>query len=137
MKKCNTCQLDKSLDDFYKRSGGRYYMGTCKVCFASTRKKYRKKIKAPGYWRKNHIKWKYGITLEQLEDLLRNQDFKCKICNVDFDNSIKSTTMCIDHDHKTNKVRGLLCNSCNVGLGLFKDNIDALQNAILYLESGD
>jgi hypothetical protein len=43
------------------------------------------------------------------------------------------TTVCVDHDHETNKVRGLLCNSCNKALGLFKDSPNILNQAINYL----
>ena len=58
---------------------------------------------------------------------------KCEICN----QTITESTCHIDHCHKTNKVRGLLCNTCNKGLGLFKDNIAALSKAILYLEKNN
>ena len=43
----------------------------------------------------------------------------------------------VDHCHKTGKIRGLICDSCNVGLGRFKDNIDNLKNAIKYLEKNN
>ena len=43
----------------------------------------------------------------------------------------------IDHNHKTNKIRGILCGNCNMGLGHFKDNLDVLKNAIKYLEDTD
>jgi hypothetical protein len=43
----------------------------------------------------------------------------------------------VDHDHETNKIRGLLCSRCNTGLGLFFDNISNLENAILYLKKAN
>ena len=62
--------------------------------------------------------------------MLKKQNNKCKICNVKFSKS----TACVDHCHTTNKVRGLLCRLCNIGLGHFKDNTEILTNAITYLE---
>ena len=84
------------------------------------------------------LKYKYNITLKERNLMLKKQKKKCKICNVTF-SKIKfglteRTTACIDHCHTTNKVRGILCNLCNVGLGSFKDNTEILTNAITYLE---
>ena len=74
---------------------------------------------------------------KDLYDFLADgQKHKCAICN-------KSPTygrhkyprkLAIDHDHKTGKIRGLLCRSCNLGLGYFKDDIELLKNSILYLK---
>ena len=79
---------------------------------------------------------KYGITIEEQEDMLRKQSGKCKICGKDIYlfGDTKSNTAHVDHDHKTGKVRGLLCQECNTGLGKFCDNIEYLKNAIKYLE---
>ena len=44
--------------------------------------------------------------------------------------------LAVDHDHKTGKIRGLLCISCNVGLGHFQDDVELLRSAILYLQEG-
>lgn len=63
------------------------------------------------------------------EILLARQNNKCAICGlVDVDIALN-----VDHCHKRNKVRGFLCRKCNVGLGLFKDDVDLLKRAILYL----
>ena len=67
------------------------------------------------------------LPLPQYEKLLGEQNNKCSICQV-------KTTLVIDHNHKTLAFRGLLCNSCNKGLGFFYDNIQTLKRAIKYLE---
>lgn len=65
---------------------------------------------------------------EDLEKRLINQNKRCAICDKPFGK------FCVDHDHATTKVRGLLCPNCNVGLGMFKDNALFLKQAISYLE---
>jgi uncharacterized Zn finger protein (UPF0148 family) len=75
----------------------------------------------------------YGLTVEQYDDMIIGQNYVCAICG----RSEKSSTrgvLFIDHDHKTGKVRGLLCDSCNRGLGYFYDNTSFLSNAIKYLK---
>lgn len=69
----------------------------------------------------------YGLTTESYSVLLQSQGNLCAICQED-------GVMNIDHDHSTGKVRGILCNKCNQGLGLFRDNIDFMKSAISYLE---
>lgn len=77
-----------------------------------------------------YLKNKYNITLDDKNKIRDTQNNKCNICKLEF-NDDKSAY--VDHCHKTNKVRGLLCHTCNSGLGMFKDNIEYLKNAILYL----
>lgn len=82
---------------------------------------------------KSRLKIKYNLTEEQYDQLLKNQNYKCLICQNDFDmNNTKAIH--VDHCHETNIVRGILCGTCNKGLGLFKDNIEYLQSAIKYLK---
>jgi len=66
--------------------------------------------------------------------MLQKQNNKCKICSVKFDENASKTKACVDHCHTTNNVRGLLCRTCNAGLGYFKDNTERLTNAINYLQ---
>lgn len=75
---------------------------------------------------------KYGITLEQYQEILDQQNGKCAICNKLESDS--NQAFCVDHDHKTNKIRGLLCSKCNRGIGYLNDDITSLQNAINYLQ---
>lgn len=81
--------------------------------------------------RRKRLKYKYGISLENYDWLLKEQEEKCKICG-------NKTELVVDHCHKSSRVRGLLCNQCNTGLGCFKDNPESLLKAIEYLsnESG-
>ena len=79
---------------------------------------------------------KYGITVEEYEKLFKDQENKCKICGIHMNNAKgKGKCLTIDHDHKTGKVRGLLCGKCNSGLGLFNEDIEIIQNALNYLKS--
>jgi DNA repair ATPase RecN len=72
---------------------------------------------------------KIGITPEQYSSLLQEQKGVCAICH-----QTCSRALAADHDHTTGKIRGLLCNNCNRGLGHFKDNSDNLKAAIEYLQ---
>jgi hypothetical protein len=80
------------------------------------------------HWRKFYLKKYYGISPEFFRNMLEKQGNKCKICG----NRFKRTPD-IDHEHTTGKIRGLLCNNCNQGLGKFKDSIYLLQEAAKYL----
>ena len=75
----------------------------------------------------NRLKSRYGITLDDYELLLEEQNNRCAICRRD-------KKLNVDHCHNSLAVRGLLCYSCNSGLGLFADNIVLMKQAIEYLE---
>jgi hypothetical protein len=65
--------------------------------------------------------------------MLEEQEHKCAICltsDTDLDKLLS-----VDHCHTTGKIRGLLCNNCNLALGNFKDNLNSLENAIKYLKN--
>lgn len=75
------------------------------------------------------LKNTYGITLEEYDAILKTQKGGCAICKV------KAKILCVDHCHKTGKVRGLLCQLCNRSIGMMKDDISILESAIVYLKS--
>jgi hypothetical protein len=78
-----------------------------------------------------HLKSAYGITLDEFNKMAVLQENKCAICNqIDPD-------LVVDHNHITKKIRGLLCSSCNIGLGCFKDDVISLLNAVNYLIKQD
>ena len=80
---------------------------------------------------KNQLR-KYGITLDDYNQMLDDQDGVCAICQNECPTGRR---LSVDHDHETGEVRGLLCHGCNLGLGAFKDSVRGLQRAIQYLES--
>lgn len=79
--------------------------------------------------RDRDLKRRYGITAEEYDHLLAMQNGRCHICN-DLPGKHR---LSVDHDHKTGRIRGLLCHNCNHALGKFKDNIIHLFKAIKYL----
>ena len=81
--------------------------------------------------RKYTLDYLYGLTLDEYQIMFRNQNGQCAICHIHQD-KLKKNLM-VDHDHKFNKVRGLLCSKCNLLLGNSQDSIITLQNAIQYL----
>lgn len=96
-------------------------------------------------WRKQNpekakqsmLKRYYGITLEQYEAMGEAQGWRCAICNEPETTKDKDggpRRMPVDHNHKTGKVRALLCTQCNRGLGLFSESIEKLRSAAVYLE---
>lgn len=82
-----------------------------------------------------HLRQAFKLSLQEYDELLLNQDYKCLICEQPFHRSHvnKDRDTCVDHDKNTGKIRGILCRLCNIGLGHFKDNVQFLQSAILYL----
>lgn len=91
---------------------------------------WRKTEKGQSSTKNSRFKIKYGITTSEVEELKVKQNGLCAIC---FEVPIK---WCVDHDHKTKRVRGLLCHNCNVALGHFRDNPQIIKQSLEYL-SGD
>lgn len=101
----------------------------CLGCKRENGKKYRDKNRKEISLR-NRVA-RYKVSLEFVIDLYKSQNERCAICRtpVDFETSR------IDHDHITGKVRGILCTSCNTGIGLFKDSPEILINASRYIKN--
>jgi hypothetical protein len=77
-----------------------------------------------------HIKCRYGVTIEQIEELREKQNNTCAICG----GPPTKNGLVIDHCHATGKFRGLLCNGCNSGIGFFHESVDKMLKAIEYLK---
>ena len=90
--------------------------------------RHKKQIKETS--RKNLLKREYGLSVKQFERLKKTHNELCWICG----KNNKSRNLCVDHDHKTKKIRGLLCDNCNITLGLVNDNSFILFKMILYLK---
>jgi hypothetical protein len=88
----------------------------------------------PEKYKNTEIQSKYKISMEDYWLLLGVQGGGCAICG-SIDPKFSRKFFCVDHDHCTGKVRGLLCHSCNLGLGHFKDSLDLIQSAQSYLIS--
>jgi len=73
----------------------------------------------------------YGLTTEAYEKLFEDCNYTCTLCN-----KVKGsiTKLNIDHDHITGKIRGILCNSCNMGLGYFGDTEESIIKLLNYLQ---
>lgn len=128
---CNTCAEYKPIVDF--SPAGPYHKHQCKACVARIKRERYASLSTEQRRvanKKNSIR-KYKVDEKFIANLLFNQDYCCKICNTSFE---YDSDINIDHDHLTQKVRGLLCVRCNVGLGMFTDNITFLESAITYLK---
>lgn len=87
----------------------------------------------------HYLKRNYGITHSQYQEMLKEQDSKCFLCDGPgflMDKAKHKLNLVVDHCHTTGKVRGLLCHNCNRALGLFKDNQEVLLKAVDYLKRG-
>ena len=142
-KQCSKCTHYLDWDCFRKRKqDGRLYLhSSCKNCnkiswdkWVENNKEHYQKVKKEGQalLHNNHKKYeRRGITKEEYEFVFKTQESLCAICK----QPPKDThDLAMDHNHKTNEFRGLLCKECNRALGLFGDNIDVLTNAVTYLK---
>ena len=149
----NQCSQEKKCVEC---GGPRDYKGQGR-CHACYNKRWKKKYQEDHVWRENkitkrrnyieqkkkdgtyedvlrkswiiNIRRKFGITEEQYLEMLQRQDGRCAICRLKF-----TVRLHVDHCHETKAIRGLLCEKCNRGLGMFKDNPEALRRAANYLE---
>jgi hypothetical protein len=84
--------------------------------------------------KENYFLRKYNLTLEQYQQMLQDQHNKCCICGIEFDDSRMRTRPCVDHCHKTKKVRSILCSNCNSAIGLLREDTFILKRTIKYLK---
>jgi hypothetical protein len=82
--------------------------------------------------RNQRLKMQFGITLDDYNQMLFNQNGCCAIC--DKHHTEFNRGFAVDHCHTTDKIRGLLCINCNLAIGNFYDNITILKNAIKYIK---
>lgn len=146
-KVCSRCKTSKDVELFYKIAGGAKPRPECKSCTNAYHKRYRATPAGAAATTRARVRYnsspdnvlkdaqtkaewarfkKYGLVKSQFNKMSEQQNHRCKIC-------ARQTKLVVDHCHKTGAVRGLLCNLCNRGLGLFLDCEDALIAAATYL----
>lgn len=124
---------------------------TCRDCYCKVnRKRYEsnkdgfrtRSRKAQTKWtrRNGHtydIQRRYGLSKEQYKALLQRQKGCCALCEKPPKQGARNGKLSVDHNHRNNKVRGLLCVLCNIMLGRFKDDTKKFQKVIRYLQKGN
>ncbi len=123
IKYCNKCSRDLPTTKFGLRTygnGEKALQSKCKDCERVIRKQY--------YKPHEYARRKFKLSEEDYNTLINRSQGLCEVCNTPM------TKRCIDHDHKTGKVRGVLCNNCNTSLGLLNDSVETLNKLIQYLE---
>lgn len=150
MKSCTGCKSVKPLSSFYANKrvkDGR--MAKCKECWKEKGKKYHQKnrekmnartrayyqahLEQSRLWsRRNNVK-RYGVSEEEYDALFKRGAGQCWICHGDPDTGKQ---LSIDHDHTTGVIRGLLCRTCNFGVGSFRDNPALCESGASYLRRG-
>lgn len=101
------------------------------------REKYKKDSSLQLKLKEINYTLKYNISLEEVAEMMDEQKGCCAICKESLVNPEDKKSFKVDHDHNTGKVRGLLCNMCNLLLGHAYDNIETLKSAITYLENSN
>jgi hypothetical protein len=138
-KRCTKCGQTKPITDFgvvSRRPDGRNCQ--CKPCVKEYTRVYRKgpvrRAWVKKARRKMDFSYRYGLTVDQYDDLLAKQGHTCAICRTTKPLG-RWGRFVVDHDHDTGKVRGLLCNSCNVALGRLGDTVEGLSRAMMYIKN--
>jgi hypothetical protein len=130
----------KIYDSFYTKAHSKKRNGYSKEYYIKHREKsiaysrqYQKDFPEKAYLRKYkwNLKFYYGINLDTYNKLSEIQKGNCAICGTN-KNELKHP-LAVDHNHTTNKIRGLLCVNCNMMIGFAKDNVLLLKKAIKYL----
>lgn len=136
-KTCTGCGEHKPLDSFpvvSARPDGRHTR--CRECRTAVE---RRRVDTPERKlsrRQATMRWRYGVEADLLQALYESQEGCCAICGAAGGQPLghdRRATLCVDHDHATGQVRGLLCRNCNSALGKFGDSVDRLVKAAAYL----
>lgn len=127
-KTCPTCGEEKPIENFYPQKR------QCRICIRDHQRRFR--AARPDYHHGRNLKQRYGISVDEYETLIANQNNACPICEVEIPDTIGykgKRPSVVDHNHETGEVRGILCSMCNLVLGHARENTDILYRAIVYL----
>jgi hypothetical protein len=134
VKQCNKCKTVKDLSEFYKLGKGRSSpdgrTATCKQCNNRQGRQW-----YSGQTKTYHRMSRYGLSEDAYYAMLEAQNYKCALCKST--DPKRKQGFVVDHDHETGRIRGLLCHSCNIALGMLGDDITGLKRAVKYLENND
>ena len=127
MKKCSKCKLELEDSSFYigYRKEKPYLYSRCRKCCKELNDAYKEQGRD---W---ELKKKYGITLEEYRKQTQLRGNYCDICDKE------KPPLHVDHCHKTGKIRGYLCGSCNRAIGLLQESSQNAYNAAIYLKAHD
>ena len=133
-KSCANCVAEKPMEEFLFNSKGSPMW--CKECTTTKNKDYMRKHRAQDPKRSKESRRaetlkKYNLTPEEFTYMVMEQGGVCGICG------LVPSALYVDHDHATGKVRGLLCQKCNSGIGFLGDSLEGLEKAIAYLKKLD
>ena len=130
MKSCTKCKTNE------RREGHSW----CKPCLTESSARWRRNNRGycNDYARTRSLTvhsraWAYGIDQTDYTEIFEKQGRRCAICKSSTPKRKSQRWFCIDHDHNTGEVRGLLCNDCNVAIGRFDDSVEILESARNYL----
>lgn len=129
-KTCTKCGVTKPLSNYNrdaKKTSG--YRSHCKSCTSTG---YRQWSVSGERGRVSKLRSRFGMSVEDYDRILAAQNNGCAICGKS--PSENGKRLSIDHNHDTGKVRGLLCQPCNTGIGLLNDSPSQLRLALRYLE---
>lgn len=105
--------------------GNNKYKSYCKDCRSKQIKEWTSRN--PKSKKNSSLKFFYGIGIEVWDKIFDSQGGKCAICS-------STVNLCLDHNHETKEIRGILCRQCNAGIGLLKDSPEILELAAKYLK---
>jgi len=132
---CRLCDERKPMTKYYRAGDKRYRSRVCSTCWTARARTTRETHPDPESRRlaqsDRHLRITYGITRDQFNKILADQGHACAIC---FD-GISTETAHVDHCHRKNVVRGLLCFCCNTGIGKMGDDAARLRAAASYVEN--
>jgi len=131
LKRCNGCNSVKLISEFWKSQS------LCIEC-SKERQKNRWGSRTPKKRLEQHLKYKYDLTVKELNDALEAQNGNCAICEEVLPDLLvynnRRRGYAIDHNHETGKFRGILCLKCNSMLGMARDSQILLEKASAYLK---
>lgn len=133
---CTICKELKELSCFSKAGRKETLRSNCKTCDSKKYKEWKNKNRSAYLLSSTNsgLKLRYGIGLKEYDQLLKEQNYCCKICKTKTPGRKDVKRFAVDHCHKTNKIRGLLCMACNTAIGLLNEDPDIFKSAQEYLK---